>query len=148
MLPADPFGRSRLPLDALDRAARVRLLAQARDALAAGEPPPPEAAALLAQGLDRALREGVPLDRALGLRPPRGSRRTAARLARQAERNWLIVRVAEALGGNCAAVVRVIAAEAAPPPEVAPLVRELRRFTLPKSAEAVRRIVRTGASSG
>ena len=56
-LPHDPFGRSRLP-SAFTREDRVRLLAEAAEALLRGEMPAPAARLFLAGALTAWLREG------------------------------------------------------------------------------------------
>ena len=144
-LPADPFGRSRLPASALDREARVRLLAQARDALDAGQPIPQDAARLLARALATVFDDGGSLDAALGLRPRRGSHRTPARMLRQEARDRIVVEVVEAVGSPSAAA-RVFAGKSAPPDALRSIV-EAERGRLPRSATQVRRIFNARTSS-
>lgn len=83
MLPADPFGRSRLPAG-FDRASRVRLIAEAAEALLAGQLPHPAARLFLAGALVAWLRDGGrigALERDyLKVAAPRRSTATPARL--------------------------------------------------------------------
>jgi hypothetical protein len=79
----DPFNRSRIPADHIDRPERVRLLLEAERALAAGVPVPPDAARLLGNALKAWLLSGGDLDRHLQLRAPQGSHRTAKAFAHQ-----------------------------------------------------------------
>lgn len=72
----DPFGRARLPPSAASLQDRVEALLEAREALQDGRPLDPATARWLADGLQRFLFAGEPLDRALGLRARRGSHRT------------------------------------------------------------------------
>ena len=80
----DPFGRSRLPVDRLDRVERVRLLQEAADALLEGSPVPRDAALFLGGGIAAWLAEGGSLDRDyLRVRAPQGSHDTPKQLAVQ-----------------------------------------------------------------
>jgi hypothetical protein len=87
VLPADPFGRSRLPAD-FSREHRVQLLTEAADALLAGKLPSDEARLFLAGGLRAWLHGPSGADLLADywrVRPPPGKRSTAPRLAQQAE---------------------------------------------------------------
>lgn len=79
----DPFGRSSLP-PAFDREARVRLLAEAAEALLAGRLPDPAARLFLAGALQSWLRDGGRLGALerdhLRVAAPHRSTMTAARL--------------------------------------------------------------------
>ncbi|WP_128001092.1 hypothetical protein [Piscinibacter defluvii] len=80
-LPADPFGRSRLPRGAT-RHDRVALLLEAFEALLAGELPCLEACMFLGGAGTAWLREGGDLERDfLRVAAPAGSHRTPAQIA-------------------------------------------------------------------
>lgn len=79
-LPLDPFGRSRLPDEPIDRAGRVLLLRVVAEALAAGDPVPAHAGDWLGRALLRWLADGGDLAAVLGVKAPRGSHHTPQRL--------------------------------------------------------------------
>ena len=82
-IPADPFGRSRLPAT-FDRAGRVQLVHECASALLRGELPGIEARLFLASALLSWLEHGGRLERDyLQTASPRGSKATAAVLARR-----------------------------------------------------------------
>lgn len=81
----DPFGRSALPSEPIDRAGRVRALHAAAAALSAGEPLPRGISAWLGRALVAWLETGGDLELRLGVRAPRGSHMTAQRLILRAE---------------------------------------------------------------
>ena len=80
-------------VEGLTREERVLLLAVAAVALLRGDAMPTEAAKLLGVALARWLTEGGDLDRLLGVRSERGSRRTPANVLRWIEQGRVVVPV-------------------------------------------------------
>jgi hypothetical protein len=82
----DPFGRSNLPAG-FTVSDRVRMLIEVRDCLLAGRAPPPGSATFVGSAIQAWLDSGAQaglLDRKfLRLAAPRGSHRTASRIARE-----------------------------------------------------------------
>jgi hypothetical protein len=82
-LPADPFGRARVPRTTT-RAGRVALLQELADALLEGRLPSAEARCWFGATVQGWLEgPGGELDDALGIRAPRGSHHTPQALARR-----------------------------------------------------------------
>ena len=94
--------------------------------------------AWLSGAMDANLLEGVPLDVALGLRPPRGSRRTPRNVARLRERDALLLRLATQAGGPARAL-RILRGEAAPAAALRPVLDALREYPVPRSPAAFTR---------
>lgn len=132
----DAFGRPLVAPAALTREDRVELLRQAAQALAAGTAPPRYVARYLAEALQAWLREGGDLERRLGVRPPRGSRKRPEVLTRQAERDRLIVRFAAQAGSDRAAAL-VLRGEQPCPPELAPAREALQAQGAPLTASGI-----------
>lgn len=119
----------------LARFERVELMRQAAAALAKGDCPSPYAASYLGQALLRWL-AGEDFERAAGVRPPRGSRKRASVMLRQAERDRLIVRFAAAVGSDRRAAL-VLRGEQACPPNLTNEAQTLRAQGAPKSASGI-----------
>lgn len=132
------FGTPLVPPAQLTHAERVELLRAAIARMHYGADPGPYALQWIAAGMGRWLSDGGDLAAHLGLRPPRGSRRTAAALQLERERADLLVRLSAAVGGDAQAL-RVLHG-AAPAPRVAqPLLEALREHRLPRSRSAFTR---------
>lgn len=130
------FGQPLVAPAQLSREERVELLRRAAEDLADGRAPERYAAAYLADALSAWLREGGDLERALGVRPPRGSRRRPEALTRQSERDRLIVRFAAQAGSDRAAAM-VLRGEQPCPPNLEPQRAALRRQGAPLSASGI-----------
>lgn len=136
--PRDPWGRPLVEPAELDRAERVELLVQAARALAAGRVPARYAASYLGQALLDWLTDGGDLERWLGVRPERGSRRRPQAIIAQHERDRLVVAFAARVGTDRAAAA-VLRGERACPPGLSDDLDELRARHAPTSPSAIRK---------
>ena len=136
--PRDPWGRPLVEPAALGRVERVELLQQAARALARGKAPDPYAARYLADALQVWLREGGDLERVLGVRPPRGSRKRPQAIVAQHDRDRLVVAFAARVGTDRAAAA-VLRGERECPPELSADLSELRERRAPTSPSAIRK---------
>lgn len=136
--PRDPWGRPLVEPAALDRAERVEVLAEAARALAAGQAPTRYAAAYLGAALVAWLSDGGDLERLLGVRPERGSRRRPEVIVAQRERDRLVVSFAARIGSDRAAAA-VLRGECECPADLADALTELRDRRAPTSPSAIRK---------
>jgi len=137
-VPRDPWGRPLVEPERLDRGERVELLAQAARALVAGRAPAPYAAAYLGRALLDWLADGGDLERRLGVRPERGSRRRPQAIIAQHERDRLVVAFAARVGTDRGAAA-VLRGERACPPGLSDDLEELRAQHAPTSPSAIRK---------
>jgi hypothetical protein len=87
-------------------------------------------------GLGEWLRTGGDLAAVLGLRPPRGSHRTASRVLATEHRDRLLMRLVIAVGSQARAR-RILAGDEAAPAAVAALAAELKALRAPTSRRAI-----------
>lgn len=132
----DAFGRPVVPPSGLTREERIELLREIADTVDAGRAPSRYAMGYLAGVLREWLGRGGDLERLLGVRPPRGSRRRPESLARLNERDRLIVRFAARAGSDRAAVM-VLRGEQPCPPELAADCEALRAKAAPRSVSGI-----------
>ncbi|MBX3601075.1 MAG: hypothetical protein KF863_10650 [Rubrivivax sp.] len=131
----DAFGRLVCCPSRLDRAARVAELRRLGGRLQADADP---AVRWLGQALAAWMRDGGRLEHRLGVVPPRGSRATPQRQARQAERDALLLRLA-VVAGTDAQALRMLRGEAPAHGEAVALVARLRELQAPRSRDAIGR---------
>lgn len=131
--PRDAFGRLLVPIDELPREYKLEITLRAAGEMQAlgGE------IASVGRAIARCAREGGDLNRALGLRPPRGSHATPQALARRSEINAALVRLAAAVGAPRAS--RILRSMEPVPRRVAPLVESLQALRAPTSEAAISR---------
>jgi hypothetical protein len=131
----DAFGRLLTPPERLTRLDRVDCLRRLSGRLQA-------ASDAESQWLGRCLVEwfssGGRLEKVLGVAPPRGDRRTAARMSRDEERDALLLRLATTVGSSARAS-RVLLGTETVPVRAADLVRRLREMRAPTSVRAFNR---------
>lgn len=131
----DAFGRLACCPSRLDRAGRIAELRRLGGRLQADADP---AVRWLGQALAAWMRDGGRLEHRLGVVPPRGSRATVQRQARQAEQDQLLLRLA-VVAGSDAAALRMLRGEAPAPGDAAALVQALRDLGAPRSRDAITR---------
>jgi len=95
---------------------------------------------LFGAGLGQWLRDGGDLAAVLGLRPRRGSRRSAQYIVATEHRNRLLLRLVNAVGQSRAA--RILSGAEAAPAAVVVLVEELQVLRAPTSRRAIAEAVR------
>lgn len=131
--PADAFGRLLIRPDELGHVERIEALRGAAGrALASADP----ALHWVGRGL-LAWLDGHRVEDAFGVRPPRGSKRTVARLAAQRERDAALLRLASAAGSDRLAL-QWLRGEPCPP-EHEHLLDAAHRLGCPTGASAVSR---------
>jgi hypothetical protein len=87
-------------------------------------------------GLGQWLRAGGDMAAVLGLRPPRGSHRSAQRILAIEHRDRLVVRLVVAVGSQARAA-RILSGAEAAPAAVVPMVQELQALRAPCSRRAI-----------
>jgi hypothetical protein len=132
------FGAPLVPPGLLTHVERIELLRAAVARMRHGADPGDYVARWLAEGVERWLVDGGDMATHLGLRPPRGSRRTAAALQLERERADLLTRLSVAVGGDAQAL-RVLHGVAPAPRAAQPLLEALRGHRLPRSRAAFTR---------
>lgn len=139
------FGRPLVAPACLTREERVELVREVAKALAVGGIPSQYAARYLSDALNRWLEEGGDLERLLGLRPPRGSRRRVDAITKQGERDGLIVRFAAAVGSDRKAAL-VLRGEQACPPGLESERQALHACGVPQTASGIWKARRRASS--
>lgn len=136
--PNDALERSPGALLALSRDERVELLGQAARALVDGRAPAPAVARFLGAALLVWLVDGAELEQALGVRPPRGSKRRPAAIVAQRDLDRQVTAFAARVGSDREAVA-LLRGERACPPDLQVQLDELRAQGAPTSPAAMSR---------
>ena len=126
-------GEPLVPATQLSHAERVEQFKALRDRVRAGAQLNKWQRNWFADAADKHLHEGVPLDVALGLRPPQGSRRTPVNLVRLRERDGLLIKFATRAGGTAQAL-RILRGEVEASAPVREVLDALREYPLPRTA--------------
>lgn len=136
--PNDALERSPGALLALSRDERVELLGQAARALVDGRAPAPAVARFLGAALLVWLVDGAELEQALGVRPPRGSKRRPEAIVAQREVDRRVLSFAARVGTDREASA-LLRGERVCPDELQPELAELRSRGAPSSPAGISR---------
>lgn len=131
----DAFGRLLVEVEELDVAGRTDVLRRLSGSLQASTS---RETAWLGRAILLWLQQGGDLAAALGVRPPRGSRRTAQSLVLQVQRDQTLLRLSNAAGGDAQAI-RLLRGQVQRPPALQDLVLEAQRLRCPCSRAAFAR---------